>query len=295
METTGPWASAKGWMVGVMDKERREALLPGGVLWPRLLLVALAGVAAEALVRSAPLVSHSTWLRLLLAAVYLALGISVTGRARRQALRYVAQGPLQLSGIRNLVVHAAVVASYLLVVILAADILRVSLAGLAFGGAITGVVLGLAAQSTLGNLFAGLVLLLLRPYAPGQWVSLRSWYSSGIEYTGRVEELNLFYTVLADGSARRIIPNSAALVSYVTVAGDGQRRSFTTTLPRTLSLTALEEAVRRIAGEAPEVHVTAVGTDTYTATVVMPAGAAAAWEAVLAEFVRTAPQSAEDA
>ena len=42
------------------------------------------------------------------------------------------------------------------------------------GGAITGVVVGIAAQQTLGNFFAGLVLLFARPYVPGQRVPVTS-------------------------------------------------------------------------------------------------------------------------
>ena len=46
-------------------------------------------------------------------------------------------------------------------------LLRVNLGNLLVGGAVTGVVIGIAAQQTLGNFFAGLVLLFARPYVPG--------------------------------------------------------------------------------------------------------------------------------
>src|ERR1700712_4338848 len=53
-------------------------------------------------------------------------------------------------------------------------LLQVNFGNLLVGGAVTGVVIGIAAQQTLGNFFAGLVLLFARPYVPGQRVKIRS-------------------------------------------------------------------------------------------------------------------------
>ncbi len=50
---------------------------------------------------------------------------------------------------------------------------------LAVGGAFTAVVLGLAAQQTLGNLFAGLVLLTTRPFRVGERVEFRGGALAG--------------------------------------------------------------------------------------------------------------------
>ena len=47
------------------------------------------------------------------------------------------------------------------------QLLDVDLRTLLLGGAITGVVVGIAAQQPLSNFFAGLVLLFARPYVPG--------------------------------------------------------------------------------------------------------------------------------
>ena len=59
-----------------------------------------------------------------------------------------------------------------LVVALALRIAGLRTSTLAVGGAVTAVVLGLAAQQTLGNLFAGLVLLSTRPFLVGDRVRL---------------------------------------------------------------------------------------------------------------------------
>jgi small conductance mechanosensitive channel len=72
---------------------------------------------------------------------------------------------------------------------------------------VVSVVLGLAAQNTLGNLIAGISLLLYRPFNLGDRLQVTA--PSGME-TGVVESLNLGYTVLRTADNRRVvIPNSA--------------------------------------------------------------------------------------
>ena len=79
---------------------------------------------------------------------------------------------------------------------------------LALGGALTAVVLGLAAQQTLGNLFAGTVLLSARPFRVGERVSLQG---GGIEIEGVVSSLGLLYTTFASGDDTIMVPNSVVL------------------------------------------------------------------------------------
>jgi small conductance mechanosensitive channel len=79
---------------------------------------------------------------------------------------------------------------------------------LALGGALTAVVLGLAAQQTLGNLFAGTVLLSARPFRVGERVSLQG---GGIEVEGVVSSLGLLYTTFAAGDDAVMVPNSVVL------------------------------------------------------------------------------------
>jgi len=81
---------------------------------------------------------------------------------------------------------------------------------LALGGAFTAVIVGLAAQQTLGNLFAGLVLLSTRPFRVGERVRLRGGAMAG-NVEGIVSSLGLFYTSLVDGADRIMVPNSVLL------------------------------------------------------------------------------------
>jgi small-conductance mechanosensitive channel len=70
---------------------------------------------------------------------------------------------------------------------------------LAVGGAFTAVIVGLAAQQTLGNLFAGLILLSARPFRVGERVRLKGGNIGG-QIEGVVSSLGLLYTVFASGS-----------------------------------------------------------------------------------------------
>jgi small conductance mechanosensitive channel len=81
---------------------------------------------------------------------------------------------------------------------------------LAVGGAFTAVVLGLAAQQTIANLFAGLVLISTRPFRVGERVRLVGGALAG-QLEGIVGSLGLFYTALVAGADRILIPNSMIL------------------------------------------------------------------------------------
>jgi small-conductance mechanosensitive channel len=85
---------------------------------------------------------------------------------------------------------------------------------LAVGGAFTAVVLGLAAQQTLGNLIAGTVLLSARPFRVGERVRLQAGGLAG-QAEGVVSSLGLLYTTLARGEDRIMVPNSVVLGAAV--------------------------------------------------------------------------------
>jgi small-conductance mechanosensitive channel len=85
---------------------------------------------------------------------------------------------------------------------------------LAVGGAFTAVVLGLAAQQTLGNVIAGMVLLSARPFRVGERVRLQAGAVGGT-VEGIVSSLGLLYTTLARGADRIMIPNSVVLSAVV--------------------------------------------------------------------------------
>jgi small conductance mechanosensitive channel len=81
---------------------------------------------------------------------------------------------------------------------------------LAVGGAFTAVIVGLAAQQTLGNLIAGTVLLSARPFRVGERVRLQGGGIAG-QIEGIVSSLGLLYTTFAQGEDHVMIPNSVVL------------------------------------------------------------------------------------
>jgi small conductance mechanosensitive channel len=87
-------------------------------------------------------------------------------------------------------------------------------ATLALGGAITAVVIGLAAQQTLGNLIAGLVLISVRPFKVGDRVRLQAGGLAG-QVEGIVASLGLLYTTFAQGQDSIMVPNNVVLSAAV--------------------------------------------------------------------------------
>lgn len=85
---------------------------------------------------------------------------------------------------------------------------------LVVGGAFTAVVFGLAAQQTLGNLIAGMVLLGARTFRVGERIRLQAGAVGG-SVEGIVSSLGLLHTTLARGEDRILIPNSIVLAAVV--------------------------------------------------------------------------------
>lgn len=111
------------------------------------------------------------------------------------------------------------VVGYVITAFAVLSALEVPMGGLLLGGALTGVVVGIAAQQTLGNFFAGLVLLTVRPFSVGDTIVLRSGPLGG-EYEGTVTEMSLYYVHLMTDQGPVALPNAGVLASAV---GPGAR------------------------------------------------------------------------
>lgn len=111
------------------------------------------------------------------------------------------------------------VIGYLIVILSTLDVLGVNMGGLLLGGAFTGVIVGIAAQQTLGNFFAGLVLLFVRPFTLGEMVLFRSGPLGG-EFEGRVTDMGLFYVTVLTEQGPVQLPNAGVLASAI---GPGAR------------------------------------------------------------------------
>jgi small conductance mechanosensitive channel len=98
----------------------------------------------------------------------------------------------------------------LVVFIVALRIAGLNPGTLAVGGAFTAVILGLAAQQTVANMFAGTVLLSTRPFRVGERVKLIGGALAG-QVDGIVGQLGLFYTTFISGADRIMVPNAVVI------------------------------------------------------------------------------------
>jgi small-conductance mechanosensitive channel len=146
-------------------------------------------------------------------ALLVLIGGVIMVRAVARALRTMTEGHIgDARGAALAFLFSLLGYTFTMLVVLQA--LDVELGGLLVGGAITGVVLGIAAQQTLGNFFAGLVLLLNRPFAVGEEIVLRSGPLGG-EYDGRVTNISLFYVSMVTENGPVQLPNASVLMSAI--------------------------------------------------------------------------------
>src|SRR3954453_14726076 len=106
-----------------------------------------------------------------------------------------------------------------LVLLMVALLVALRIAGLtpralAVGGAVTAIVLGLAAQSTIGNLFAGVLLLSVQPFRVGDRVRLQAGNLAGV-VEGTVSQLGLLYVTLMHGEDVILVPNNTVVSAAI--------------------------------------------------------------------------------
>jgi small conductance mechanosensitive channel len=82
------------------------------------------------------------------------------------------------------------------------------------GASVASIVIGLAAQSTLGNLIAGIAITLYRPFAVGDTLVVAA--PTGTE-TGIVEVISLGYTTLRTADDRAVILPNSLVASQATI------------------------------------------------------------------------------
>jgi Mechanosensitive ion channel len=114
--------------------------------------------------------------------------------------------------------HAAVVRYAILLtggttaLLLTLDLSGVPVGQLVLGGAVTGILVGIAGQQTLANVFAGLVLLLSRPFGVGDLIRLRSGALGG-QLEGTVTEIGITYLRLETPDGVLHVPNAQVLAA----------------------------------------------------------------------------------
>ena len=113
---------------------------------------------------------------------------------------------------------AIVVAGLLATIIITLQLFDIAVTQLVVGGAVTGVILGIAAQQSLANVFSGIILLSARPFRVGDRIGIRSGALSGL-IEGTVTEISLTYVLLETANGPVHVPNSQVLAAAVGPAG----------------------------------------------------------------------------
>lgn len=205
------------WMFETRTDQWHEAGLgeqivvkPEGRTWPKLILFALliTGVLVAFNHRQDIAPEYGTETRILTALLLFAFGWGFTSALGRTITPVIMRR--MDPGTAGTVGFAIRLVTILLIGVVALRIAGVQAGTLAVGGAFTAVVLGLAAQQTLGNVFAGVVLQSTRPFRVGERARLTGGPMAG-SVEGTVSSLGLFYTSILKGQDRMMIPNSIIL------------------------------------------------------------------------------------
>jgi len=108
------------------------------------------------------------------------------------------------------------VVGYAVIVVSTLGLLAVPVGQLLLGGALTGIIVGVAAQQSLANFFAGIMLMFARPFAVGDHVQVHSGGLGG-SYTGTVTDIGLTFVRIRGENGPVLLPNAAVLGSALAV------------------------------------------------------------------------------
>ena len=142
-----------------------------------------------------------------------------------------------------------------LTIVVALRLAGLPLGTLALGASFTAVVLGLAAQQTLGNVLAGIVLLSARPFQIGDRVRFSGF---GMDVEGTIAGFGLLYVTCTDGEDQVLVPNNTALTMSVRPIREPAKVDMRARLPREVDPEAVEvrvaEAVSVATKGSPEIE-----------------------------------------
>jgi small conductance mechanosensitive channel len=131
------------------------------------------------------------------------------------------------------------------------------------------VVVGLAAQSTLGNLISGISLVLYRPFKIGDRIQVSG--PTGTEI-GTVENINLGYTVLRTPDDRRLVIPNNTMASQTSINLSMARKGAPCNLTLILAPTTDPAPVRKILTELAKAHPKTVAVDGCNVTALSGSG-----------------------
>jgi small conductance mechanosensitive channel len=188
----------RGWVIGILS----------GAVTLAALIIGSAYGHVEAKTLDPQLVAWTS------VVVIVLFGIIATSRLSTSTANLAARR--SSPSVKGIVKYTTGVVGYLFVAFAALDVAGVSVERLLLGAGIAGVVLGIAAQQSLGNIFAGMVLILARPFVVGDHIRIRSGTLGGI-FDAWVLDMSITYVTVRTDEGRLKIPNTAMLAAGVGV------------------------------------------------------------------------------
>ena len=114
--------------------------------------------------------------------------------------------------------YAMILVGVSVILLIALSMLGFRVGQLVVGGAVTGVLITIAAQQSLSNLFAGVMLQFAQPFRVGEMVRIRSGALAGT-IEGTVTEFSITYVQLDTHDGRVLLPNAQVLAAAVSPVG----------------------------------------------------------------------------
>ena len=101
---------------------------------------------------------------------------------------------------------------YIIILLGALELMNISVTKLLLGGAVIGIILGVAAQQALANFFASVVLIISHPFRVGEEVTMFSGALGG-KYEGVVTDIGLTHTKIRQSDGKVVFMPNATLLA----------------------------------------------------------------------------------
>ena len=207
------------------------------------------------------------WERIVTAAVVIGVTLLAARLTdRRMARRELAPESATRYRVLRRSIAAAIVALGILSALLVIPQVRTVAGAILASGAVIGLVVGFAAQKTLGNFIAGLLIAFTQPLRIGDLVEVD-------DAEGMVEEIGLTYTFIRmRDDVRLVIPNeklASDTIKNASIVSREKLAQVTLNVPLDKDLSAAVDALRPLVEDAPHgvVLVSDLGTDQAVVTV----------------------------
>jgi len=152
------------------------------------------------------------------------------------------------------------VLSYFVIILAVLASLGIDLSSVILGSAFGSVIIGLAAQQSLSNLFAGILIIWNKPFVLGDYVEINTWQYSFLMPTispkffsrdeflasikGVVDEITIFYTVIKRNDETIVkLPNSIVIQALIVTHTENRLDNIRFEVPKGKDFNKLKESL----------------------------------------------------